>query len=246
MFGQEKEKREASENPLGDLSDPGPKSQDPRKEPMPEPADPSYGRSYQGGPDYRQDRAATGDFFASDSERNTLNGKEGYDEHRTLFMTAAQRSQQHYDTLQARLMESLDESLNLQKKVNTEYLTGRDHTRTILAQLAADKHRNDNAWDYETAYDLGNPMTTGVADNLRAGAVPANRAADVAAAGVAAGVNESVQTNVTSQIAALTVQTGELVAGLTALSGTISNFLTAQASANASMLAALTALATKA
>ena len=245
MFGQEKEKREAAENPLGDLNDPEPQSQDPRKEPMPEPADLRYDRPYVG-PDYRQDRAATSDFYSSDSERNTLNGKEGYDEHRTLFMTAAQRSQQHYDTLQSRLMESLDESLSLQKKVNGEFFTARDYSRMALARIAADRHRNDNAWDYETAYDLGNPVTTGVGDNVRAGAVPANRAADVAASGVAAGVSESVQTNVTSQIAALTVQTGELVAGLATLSGTISNFLTAQAAANAAMLAALTAIAPKA
>ena len=188
-------------------------------------------------------RESTGDFYQTSSEFNTLNGKRTFDEFQDISLTSARRSQSHYDDLQHRSLKSIDELLGLQAKVNQEFFTGRDKAAIALAEIRARRAANDNMWDYETAYDLGNPTTTGVGDNERAGAIPANRAADVAASGVAAGISESVQTNVTAQVAALVAQTGELIAGVNALSGTISNFLTAQAAANAALIAALTSIA---
>lgn len=90
------------------------------------------------------------------------------------------------------------------------------------------------------------PIRTGVGDAVAAGAYPANRVTDAADAAVAAGIAESVQTNVTTQVSALSEQ-------ILALGGTITTGLQTVADSNASiaaslaaMAAALTALAPKA
>jgi hypothetical protein len=83
------------------------------------------------------------------------------------------------------------------------------------------------------------PTRTAAADNLAAAAAPANRAIDTAIAGVASAVAESVQTNVTTQVSALSEQ-------IVALGGTITTALQALADSQAAIAAALTALAPKA
>jgi hypothetical protein len=89
-----------------------------------------------------------------------------------------------------------------------------------------------------SAQQTTSPIRTGAADNLAAGSVPANRTIDDAAAGIAAAVTESVQTNVTTQISALTEQ-------ITALGGTITTSLQALADSNALIASALSLLAPK-
>jgi hypothetical protein len=173
-------------------------------------------------PNYDREALAAGsDFYSNSSEINVLNEKRTFDEFQDISLTAARRSQEHSDELKARSLKSLDELQSLQSKINQEFFTGRDSTRVTLAEIMAQRARNANMWDYETGYDLGNPTTTGVGDSERSDSIPANRAADVAASGVAAGVSESVQTNVTSQISALTVQLGTVVTGLQTLVGLI-------------------------
>lgn len=96
----------------------------------------------------------------------------------------------------------------------------------------------------DTADQSQNDATrTAAADNLAAGAAPTNRVTDTAGNAVAAGIAESVQTNVTTQVSALSEQ-------ITALGGMVTTALQAVSDSNASiaasmatMAAALTALA---
>lgn len=89
------------------------------------------------------------------------------------------------------------------------------------------------------------PIRTGTGDAVAAAAYTPNRTTDTADAAVAAGIAESVQTNVTTQVSALSEQ-------ITALGGMITTALQAVSNSNASvaasfaaMAAALTALAPK-
>jgi len=87
-----------------------------------------------------------------------------------------------------------------------------------------------------TQNQFGNqPQQQGAASNVAAGAVPANRATDQASAAIAAGVAESVQNNVTTQISALTQQIG-------VLGGTLTTILQAVNTGNAVIAAALAQL----
>jgi hypothetical protein len=90
-----------------------------------------------------------------------------------------------------------------------------------------------------SAQQTTSPIRTGTGDTVASSAYPANRATDQASAAIAAGIAESVQTNVTTQISALTEQ-------ITALGGTITTALQALADSNALIASALSALAPKA
>ena len=142
-----------------------------------------------------------------------------------------------------------------------------DYTMAILLQSTADNQRNARGYasidlrraeNAATVDHLANmnvvisaqagdtstqqtdsPIRTGAGDNLAAGAAPANRSIDTATAAVAAAVAESVQTNVTTQISALTEQ-------ISALGGTVTTALQALADSNAAIAAALGSLAPKA
>lgn len=80
------------------------------------------------------------------------------------------------------------------------------------------------------------PTRTAAADNLAAGAAPTNRVTDTAGNAVAAAIAESVQTNVTTQVSALSEQ-------VLALGGTITAGLQAVSDSNASIAASLAAMA---
>jgi hypothetical protein len=80
------------------------------------------------------------------------------------------------------------------------------------------------------------PIRTGAGDNLAAGAAPTDRVTDTAGNAVAAGIAESVQTNVTTQVSALSLQ-------ITALGGTITTALQAVSDSNASIAASLATMA---
>jgi hypothetical protein len=138
----------------------------------------------------------TQEFFENQSQTNALNAKRTYDEFQDLSLASARRSQVNHDTLQSRLTLSLDEALNLQKKVNQDYFDQKARLEVELEHVRSMRQRHADDANYVTRYDLSNPMTTGVADNLRAGAAPSNRitdtvgavaggTVDVAAAGVA-------------------------------------------------------------
>jgi hypothetical protein len=86
------------------------------------------------------------------------------------------------------------------------------------------------------------PTRTGASDNLAAGIAPTNRVTDAAGSAIAAGVAESVQTNVTTQISALTQQMGILTTTVVGLAQSVNDGNAAIAGALATMIASLTAL----
>jgi hypothetical protein len=116
-------------------------------------------------------------------------------------------------------------AINLRRAENAATI---DHLANVNAVISAQTGDTSNQ-------QTTSPIRTGSGDNLAAGSVPANRVTDTAAAGIAAAVTESVQTNVTSQISALTEQ-------ITALGGTITTALQALAVSNSAIASALTAL----
>jgi hypothetical protein len=104
-----------------------------------------------------------------------------------------------------------------------------DHLSNVNAVISAQTGQTS---DQQTT----SPIRTGTGDNLAAGAAPTNRVTDTAGNAVAAGIAESVQTNVTTQISALTEQ-------VLALGGTITTGLQAISDTNASIAASLAAMA---
>lgn len=142
------------------------------------------------------------------------NRKRTYDAYQSLDLTASHRSQNHLDDLQLRGLTSYDTLLSLQTRINEEHFASIHELRKHLANVQTDRQRHSDIWAYEAAYDLGNPMTTGPADNIRAGGVTANRIVDttgavagagtaVSAEAVAAAVAKSVDATITPVLAVL-------------------------------------------
>jgi hypothetical protein len=187
--------------------------------------------------------AATSDFYQDQSEKNALNAKRTFDEFQDIGLAAARRSQSHFDELSRIGVDSLNESVMLSKKVHAEYMAGSQGTRVKLAQIDAMRARHSDMWAYEQAYDLGNPVTTGVGDDVRAGAVPANRITDttgaVAGGAISAAAAMSALNNVSIQLGELTALVQEQNATNTTLLQTLSD-------SNASIASSLAKLAAKA
>jgi hypothetical protein len=171
----------------------------------------------------------TQEFFENQSETNALNSKFLFDQTMEHQFTAAKRSQQNYDALQARLVTSMDETLNLQKKVNQDYFDQKAKLEIELEHIRAMRQRHADDTHYVTAYDLSNPVTTATGDTLRAGAVPANRitdtvgavaggAVDVAAAGVST-ANLAVLEQLIAQLTQATQAIASLVPVLVTAAG---------------------------
>lgn len=145
-----------------------------------------------------------------------------------------------------------------------------DTTMTLLQQMAADNQRNARGYaaidlrraeNAATVDHLANmnvvisaqtgdtsnqqtasPIRTGIGDTMAASAYPANRATDTASAGVAAGVTESVQTNITAQVAEMVTQVGTLTTMVQNMAGDVTTALQALADSNAAIASALTGL----
>ena len=86
-----------------------------------------------------------------------------------------------------------------------------------------------------SAQQTTSPVRTAAGDNLAAGAAPTNRVTDAAGSAIAAGISESVQTNVTTQVSALTQQMGVLTSTVVGLAQSV-------ADGNAAIAAALAQL----
>jgi hypothetical protein len=112
---------------------------------------------------------------------------------------------------------------------NANFSASFDHM--ILANMAISGQTGDTSAQQTTS-----PIRTGIGDDVAAGATPQNRATDTASSAVAAGIAESVQTNVTTQVSALTEQ-------ILALGGTITTGFQALTDSNASIAASLAVLA---
>jgi hypothetical protein len=126
-------------------------------------------------------------------------------------------------------------AINLRRAENAATI---DHLSNVNAVISAQTGQTS---DQQTT----SPIRTGAGDNLAAGAVPSNRVTDTAAAGIAAAVTESVQTNVTAQVAEIVTQVGALTTMVNNLAGNVTTALQALADSNAAIASALTALQPK-
>lgn len=130
------------------------------------------------------------EFFASHSQIIAANEKRTYDEYQELSLTSARRAQADFDRLQMLSTQALQNAIT---------------TADMVAKQAI-RHGDiaiDNQW---------NPVTNGAGNNLTAGAVPANRVTDTAAAGVAATVPASADVRIVDTVGQLTTQVSALAA----------------------------------
>ncbi len=151
---------------------------------MPEVATPNQGE--------REFETGSDEFFKAHSELTAANAKRTYDAYQDLDLATARRSQLQFDQLQNVALQAL------QNSVETSNMVAKQAIRH--ADVAADA-----LWTDEL-----NPVSRGAGSNLTAGAVPANRATDVSAAGVgvdaqavAAAVAKQVDATITPVLATL-------------------------------------------
>ena len=176
---------------------------------MPEAATPNQGeREFETGADEAFKNAnATGGAAHNENQRVTYaNIKRTYDVYQDLDVQAARQGQ----TEQTRMNQIASQAL--QNAVETANMVAKQHLQ--LNNLA-----HDSFW---------NPVAAGTGMNLTAGAIPANRATDVAAAGagvaaetVAAAVAKQVDASVTPVIAALQQIVQALATATTAIGNVV-------------------------
>ena len=152
----------------------------------------------------REFETGTDEFFKSQSQVNALNAKRTYDEYQDLALTAARRGQGQADILSNLATQAL------QNAVETANMVGKQNI-----QLNALAH--DSFW---------NPVSNGAGMNLTAGAVPANRATDVASAGVgvnAEAVSAAVAKQVDATITPVLAVLQQLVQGIASMNASMAN-----------------------
>lgn len=169
---------------------------------MPEVATPNQGE--------REFETGVDEFFKAHSELTAANAKRTYDAYQDLDLVLARRSQLQFDQLQNVALQAL------QNSVETSNMVAKQAVRH--ADVAADA-----LWTDEL-----NPVTRGAGSNLTAGAVPANRATDVSAAGVgvdaqavAAAVAKQVDATITPVLATLQQIVQALTTATTAIANTV-------------------------
>ena len=126
----------------------------------------------------------TQEFFEAHSQLAALNAKRTYDTYQDLDLQAARQRQTELAQLNNVALQALQNAVE---------------TSNLVAKQAV-KH-GDVAADA-----LWNPVQQGVGDDLTAGAVPANRVTDTAAAGVAATIPASSDIRIVAVMEALTAQ----------------------------------------
>jgi len=175
-------------------------------------------RAEAGSPEFAEDR----------TQVNSLNNKFLFDASLLKFMDGLMRGGDHLADLQARGLQSLDESINLSKQVHAKFFEGLDDRAKLdtTTRAQALRHEGDNA--YVTRYDLSNPVTTGTGDAVRAAAYTPNRATDVAASGVSVSA-EAVAANVanlmTATLVPFTAALQQLIESLATTNASIANVL---------------------
>ncbi len=169
---------------------------------MPEVATPNQGE--------REFETGTDEFFKAHSELTAANTKRTYDAYQDLDLLIARRSQIQFDQIQNVALQAL------QNAVETSNMVAKQAIRH--ADVAADA-----LWTDEL-----NPVSRGAGSNLTAGAVPANRATDVAAAGVgvdaqtvAAAVAKQVDATITPVLAVLQQMVQALTTATTSIANTV-------------------------
>lgn len=158
----------------------------------------------------------TQEFFENQSQINaqqsSLNAKHTFDAFQSVTLTAAQRSQVNFDNLQQVSLRALNNSVDFQAQVNARALADLSDQREHMRQMLMDRMRHADMANYETLYDLGNPVSTGAGDALRSAAYTPNRATDTATAGVAATVPASSDVRIVETMTAMAAQMSGLAA----------------------------------
>ena len=152
----------------------------------------------------REFETGTDEFFKSQSQINALNAKRTFDEFQNVTLVAANRAQSQSDILANLATQAL------QNAIETANMVGKQNI-----QLNALAH--DSFW---------NPVSNGAGMNLTAGAVPANRATDVASAGVgvnAEAVSAAVAKQVDATITPVLAVLQQLVQGIAAMNASMAN-----------------------
>src|SRR5271163_4267379 len=109
------------------------------------------GRGEIGSPEFAEDR----------TQINSLNNKFILAQEFAHFNTDLIRSRDHHGDVAARGLQSLTESVNLQAKINQEYLDGVQATRKHMAEMFGLRFKWSDMWAYNQAYDLANPVAVG-------------------------------------------------------------------------------------
>lgn len=136
----------------------------------------------------------TDEFFKAHSELTAANEKRTFDAYQDLDIQAARQRQTELANINNIALQAL------QNAVETANLAGKQCIR----------HADE--WQYETIYDLGNPMATGAADAIRGGI-------GVSADAVAAAVAKQVDATITPVLATLQ----QVIQALTTATSTIAN-----------------------
>lgn len=177
-------------------------------------------RSYAeiGSPEFAEDR----------TQINSLNNKDIFAREAARFDATYFHSLDHHGDVLARGLESLTESVNLQKKINQEYLTSHQNNRLALAETFGLRFKWSDMWAYNQGYDLANPVSTGVGDVVRGGAYTPNRAIDTASAGVgvsAEAVSAAVAKQVDATVTPVLLGLQQMLQSVAAATASIANVL---------------------
>ena len=155
----------------------------------------------------------------------------GHENMKLLFDNAMALMQQSIADNQANARAY--QAINLRRAENAATI---DHLGSLNAVISAQTGDTSNQ-------QTTDPIRTGIADTMAAASYTPNRTADVSAAGIAAAVTESVQTNVTAQVAEIATQVATLSEMVQAMAGNVTTALQALADSNALIASALSALA---
>lgn len=151
-----------------------------------------------------------------------LNSKRTFDEYQEASLASIRRSQQQFDLTMAQTQANLAQinQITLQHLQNSVQVT---HVANLNTTEAANKTMNRAGRHDDLAADAQwNPVQQGAADTLTAASYPANRAVDVASAGVATAneaVAAAVSTALTTALTPLLATQQQILALLTAQAG---------------------------
>ena len=171
-----------------------------------------------GSPEFAEDR----------TQINSLNNKFILAQEFAHFNTDLIRSRDHHGDVASRGLQSLTEAVNLQTKINQEYLAGVQATRQQMSEMFGLRFKWADMWGYNQAYDLANPVAVGTGAAVTSAAYTPNRSTDVAAAGVAT-ANEAIAANIANimsvQLTPIVGIMQQLVEGIAATNASIANVL---------------------
>lgn len=171
-----------------------------------------------GSPEFAEDR----------TQINSLNNKDIFAREAARFDATYFHSLDHHGDVLARGLQSLTESVNLQAKINQEFLAAHQNNRLALSEVFGLRFKWSDMWAYNQGYDLANPVSTGVGDVVRGGAYTPNRAIDTASAGVgvsAEAVSAAVAKQVDATVTPVLMSLQQMIQSVAAATASIANVL---------------------